>query len=799
MHIIDTIKRRKPIGYAPVIFLMVLLLLFTGCSKAKDENQAQGYSNISQQYYQQAIAAYKNLISQGKDLDRLYFELGKLYFGHGDYENAILQLKRSAAETAKKYLAISYYHAANFSEALDIFSKDGFLDDECRYYYGLTAEKLNLFDTALSAYKKINSGGYRELANIRINLIEKQPGLANIKEISPQISRIISQSPSETEYPQAGGIILLSDEKIVVTDEAKQISELHYLIKILNERGKENYAESQIDYDSTYERIELDYARTIKPDGTVVEVGSRHIRDVSKYLNFPLYSNAHVYIISFPEVAEGAVIEYKVKIIRNQLINKKDFVLSFPVQAADPIMAADFSVELPKARRLNIKLLNEKYNDFGAVLSPKISNENNKAIYRWQFKNVPQILPESNMPPEVEINPTMLLSTFASWQEIYDWWWGLAKDKIQPDEAIKNKVRELTRDQKDAEAKLRQIYNFCAQEIRYVAVEYGQAGYEPHFAADTFKNKYGDCKDKAILLATMLKEAGISAWPLLISTKEYYNLNQDFPSMMFNHAIAATPFAGKTVFLDATAQTCPFGDLPRGDQNRKVIIFQPTGFSIETTPAFTSEHNLVKQKLKITVKPDESILAQKTNLTFGSYDQAQRYWLLYTPPELIADTLKEKIQDISIGAKLKDYQIKNLDDLNKPVELDYSFSGPEYLILAGPLRIFPALASLDTSLVARDKRKYPIDFGNPETKESDFEIAIPDNFVIKYIPETITQDSPWIKFNITYSRQGNKLLVRQKIVLLQEYVTEADYPGFKIFFEDLAKKIKQRAILEKTR
>ena len=197
MHIIDTIKRRIGFGYAPVIFLAILLLLFTGCSKAKDENQAQGYSNISQQYYQQAIAAYKSLIAQGKDLDRFYFELGKLYFGHGDYENAILQLKRSAAKKAKKYLAISYYHAANFSEALDIFSKDGFLDDECRYYYGLTAEKLNLFDTALSAYKKINSGGFKELANIRINLIEKQPGLANIKEISPQISRIISQTHNE--------------------------------------------------------------------------------------------------------------------------------------------------------------------------------------------------------------------------------------------------------------------------------------------------------------------------------------------------------------------------------------------------------------------------------------------------------------------------------------------------------------------------------------------------------------------------------------------------------------------------
>ncbi|MDD4899594.1 MAG: DUF3857 domain-containing protein [Candidatus Omnitrophica bacterium] len=790
MRIIDTVKLK-------LVLFLSLSLLFLGCKQIKDDSQAQEYTKISQQYYQQAISAYKSLIAQGKDLDRIYFELGKLYFAHGDYNNAILELKHSQSEAAKKYLAIAYYYASNFSEALDLFSKDGFLDDESSYYYGLTAEKLNLFDTALKAYQKIAAGKFKLLAQGRVDSIEMQSSLANIKEVSPEVSRIIEQAPSEKEYPQAGGIILLSDEKIKVTQDAKEISELHYLVKILNERGKQNYAESQIDYDSTFERIELDYARTIKPDGTVVEVGSRHIRDVSKYLNFPLYSNAHVYIISFPEVTEGAVIEYKVKIIRNQLINKKDIVLGFPVQTADPILLADFNLELPKTLKLQRKILNEKFNDFGADLSPKVSEESNRVVYHWQFKKIPQILPEANMPPEVEINPTIMLSTFGSWQEIFDWWWGLAKDKIRADDAIKSKVRELIKNQKDPEGKIRQIYNFCCQEIRYVAVEYGQAGYEPHFAVDTFKNKYGDCKDKAILLVTMLREAGFSAWPLLISTKEYYNLNDDFPSMLFNHAIAAIALGGKTVFMDSTAQTCSFGDLPQGDQNRKVLIFKPEGYSIEPTPMFAAEHNLVKQSLKISVKPDESIFAQKTNSTFGIYDQAQRYWLLYTPPELIAEALKEKIQDISIGAKLGDYQIKNLDDLNTPVELDYSFNGPEYLIVAGPLRILPALASLDTSLVARDKRKYPIDFGSPETKESDFEIAIPGNFAIKYIPETINEDSPWIRFNIAYSRQGNKLLVSQRVALKQEYVKEADYQDFKAFFENLAKKIKQRAILEK--
>ncbi|MDD5595656.1 MAG: DUF3857 domain-containing protein [Candidatus Omnitrophica bacterium] len=803
MRIIGTIKRSevkiKFVNQLFFISLLALLTFFIGCTKAKDENQAQEYVKESEQYYQRAVEAYKSLIREGKDLDRLYLELGKIFFEHGDYQDATVQLKHSQDNAAKKYLAIAYYRMANFTEALDIFSKDGFLDDECRYYYGLTAEKLNLFDQALSVYKKTTTGKFKSLALERVDLIEKQANLIKINQISPQTSQLIAQSPTEKEYPQAGGIVLLADENITVTPDAKEISQLHYVIKILNERGKQTFAETQLEYDSTYERIELDYARTIKPDGTVVDVGSRHIRDVSKYLNFPLYSNAHVYIISFPEVTEGAVIEYKVKVVSNQLINKKDFVTAYPIQASEPIITANFSVDLPKEKALHIKIINDKYNDFGAALNPKIIQENGKTIYRWQFKNIPQILPESNMPPEAEVNPTLLLSTFGSWQEIYAWWWGLAKDKINPDEAIKDKVAQLLKNKNTPEEKIRGIYNFCAKEIRYVAVEYGQAGYEPHAAADTFKNKYGDCKDKAILLVTMLKEAKISGWPLLISTREYYNLNQDFPSVLFNHSIAAITLKDKTIFMDSTAETCTFGDLPRGDQNRRVLIFKPDGYVIETTPSYPAAHNLVKQSLKIKVNPDESILAEKSNLTFGSYDQMQRYWLLYTPPELIADTLKEKIQDISIGAKLLDYQVKNLEDLNTPVELEYTFKGPEYWSVAGSLRILPQLTNVDTSLVARDKRKYPVDFGSPETREADFEIAIPDNFVIKYIPQTISEDSPWLRFNVQYSRQGNKLLMIQKIELIQDNIKETDYAKFKDFFEGLAKKIKQRAILEKTR
>lgn len=806
MRTINTVK-----GFKAGTFILAFcaFCVLSGCAQrsaseeAKSETppaglqQAEDSAKKSQEYYRRAIAEYGELLKKGQDAERIHLELGRLYYGQGDFTRAIEEFRQLEGAEAKRLLAIAYYRKGDLSDALEIFSKEDIPDDEYRYYHGLTCEKLNLFDQALDVYSRVKGKELAPLAAERRNIIEKQVRLRNVKEIDPEVAKILDSAPNQEAYPQAGALVLYCDERTQISASGTQVTELHYIVKILNERGKESFSESSIDYDSTYEKVELAYARTLRPDGAVLEVGTRHIRDVSKYMNFPLYSNARAYIISFPGITEGASIEYKVRIYRSQLMNKKDFIMSYPVQASEPVLSANFAVDLPKEKKLYLKTINEKYNTFGANLRPEIKERSGRLVYSWSFKNIPQIMPEANMPSNVEVNPAILLSTFGAWQEIYDWWWALAKEKMQADPAIKGKVVELIRNQGSGEAKARAIYNFCAQKIRYVAVEYGQAGYEPHAAADIFKNRYGDCKDQAILLVTMLKEAGFSAWPVLIPTRECYNLSADFPSALFNHCIAAVALNGQVVFMDPTAETCSFDDLPDGDQGRQVLVFKEDGYKIEPTPLYPAAHNLLKQYLNIKINPDETISAERSVSTAGIYEQAQRYWLLYTPPELVEETLKEKIQEVSIGSRLSQYRVKNLGDLNTPVGFSYTFAGPEYFTHAGALRIMPQLASLDTSLAAKDKRRYPVDFTVMDIKETVFEIELPPNFVVKYMPQSISEDNRWMKFSVQYLRENNKINFTQRVELKKKVIPEEDYAEFKSFFEGLAKKIKQRVILEK--
>lgn len=779
------------------IALIFILILVFGCGQKSSVHSPEEYIRNSDAYYSKAVLLYKGLISKSDNPSLLYLKLGKLYFSHGEYDLAINAFNNSYEAEAKKFLAFSFYRKGNFTDALEIFNREKISDDEYRYYFGLTCERLNLFSQAIKAYEEIKGSKFKSQAYLRLEEIQRQAGIINIKDADPEIAKILLNAPDAKFYPQAGALILLAKESIEITQRDTQESNIHYLVKVLNERGKESFAESAIEYDSTFEKIELVYARTIKPDGKVVYVGSRHIRDLSKYLNFPLYSNARVFIISFPEVTTGAALEYKIKIKRSQLVNKRDFFLSYPVQAYEPVISAEFDLTIPKERDLRMKVINEEYNDFGANLKQTKEEKGSNLIYRWRFKNIPQIIPEPSMPEDTEINPAVLLSTFNNWQDIYNWWWALAKNKIKTDGSIKAEVKRLIKGRFTDLEKARAIYNFCAKDIRYVAVEYGEAGYEPHLAGEILRNKYGDCKDQAVLLVTMLKEAGLNASPVLISTKQYYNLNKDFPSALFNHCIVALYLGNKIIFLDPTAQTCSFGDLPLGDQGRRVLIFKDNGYNIEETPLYPGEHNSIKQELKLKVNEDESIMGAKTNITLGAYDQKQRYWLLYTQPELIQDALKNIIQEVSIGARLGNYKIDNLNDLNTPIVLSYDFHGPEYFTKAGFLRIMPQLASIDTSLIVKENRKYPIDFGLLDKREFYLEITIPKDFVIQYMPGNIKIDSPWLSFTQEYFFKNNRIYLKQLSYNKTNMVTKKEYASFKSFMENLARSLKQRIVLER--
>jgi len=295
----------------------------------------------------------------------------------------------------------------------------------------------------------------------------------------------------------------------------------------------------------------------------------------------------------------------------------------------------------------------------------------------------------------------------------------------------------------------------------------------------------------------MLKEAGFTAWPVLIPTRDSFNMNPDFPAMLFNHCIAAVSWEGRMVFMDPTAETCSFGDLPAGDQDRAVLVIKENGFEVARTPLYPAGHNTLLQRLSLTISGEEAVAGERSVSSAGVYDQAQRYWLLYTVPDVVKDILSAKIQEISIGARLDGYAVDHLDDLNEPLVLRYSFHGPEFLMPAGPLRIMPALAGFDMSAVTKTARRYPVEYEMMDLKNNETTIILPRGYVIRHMPEPIREDNQWMKYEAVYTMRGSTLVFRQAVELRRRVIPQEEYSAYKDFIHQLGKRVKQRVVLER--
>ncbi len=788
------------------IFLGIILIFSAhSCSKSEEASLQKGtvlenakvYAGKSEEFYNRAITDYKIAIKTQQNNQSIYYQLGALYYAHGKYVKAIEALKNSDQEFSKRLLAICFYKSGNYTDALSVFEKLEKLDDESLYYYAVTCEKHNLHTKALEIYARIKGSDFQKEAQQRIKSINALKEKTNLEGLDQKTRDLIVQAPSQEDFPQARAIVLFSKEDIDVTDDRSIVYVEHYIIKILNERGKA-LGEIQIPYDSTYEKVDIDFARIIKPDGEVISVGSKHIRDVSRYLNFPLYSNARVKIISMPEVSVGACLEYKVKTFRSKMIADDKFNTGHYLEHKDPIQYSEVNISLPKEQKLNIKILNRSFNRQNINLNPTVSSKGKKILYSWKFSDIDQIIPEPRMPPLAEITPVILSTTFNTWEEIYSWWWDLAKDKIVSNSDMKDKVKELVFGLKDIREKARAIYNFCARDIRYVGIEYGQAGYEPHSAIEIFSNKYGDCKDQAILLISMLKEIGVEAYPVLIGTKGLPFLQEDFPMLLFNHCIAVAEIEGNYVFLDPTGETVLFDDLPQGDQGRDVFVCLKDQGRVLRTPKFPAKHNAVFKKTVLRFETKENINAQRRVETSGIFDQAQRGWLRYTMPILIKEHLQETIQGIIPGSQLIAYEIKNLDTMFKDIILSYSFKGSDFLIRAGEkMRVVPQLGGIDLALVSKQERLFAIDFSVPRSIIKILEIDLPLKYRIVSLPKSIRSDTPWFSYENIYEKKDRKIVFTEKNIFKVDRIGREDYLAYKNALEKLSKEIRQSIILEK--
>jgi hypothetical protein len=200
-----------------------------------------------------------------------------------------------------------------------------------------------------------------------------------------------------------------------------------------------------------------------------------------------------------------------------------------------------------------------------------------------------------------------------------NWYGSLTIGRRDASPAIKQKVTDLTAGITDPLEKMRRLAQFVQHDIRYVAIELGIGGFQPHPAADVFGHRYGDCKDKATLMAAMLHEIGVDSYYVVINA-ERGSITPDMPANDgFNHVILAIklpaglphgslvatmqhPQLGELLFFDPTNELTPFGQIGGYLQENYGLLVTPSGGELVEVPRLTIALNTIRRTGNLTLK-----------------------------------------------------------------------------------------------------------------------------------------------------------------------------------------------------
>ncbi len=581
-------------------------------------------------------------------------------------------------------------------------------------------------------------------------LIFAQPDVAELK-------KLLAEAPKAAEYPNAAKATLLDLADITVRPDGSARIVTRQAIKILNQRGREQEAEIKVPYNGSYESVKLIRARTLRPNGQIVEVKPTEVRNGAASEG---YDDAKVLSFSMPAVEPGCLIEYEYVTEQKTSPLPGHFWFHWYFQGGfDPVQLTRLRVTVPKSLNLARQLRN-------STIEPTIrpSADSKSVTYTWEEKNVAPLSTEPLMPPVERQLPKLTVSTVPSWQTVADWYTKLGREALQPDPTVSALARELTKSCRTDEEKARAIFYYVQEKTRYVAIELGISAYQPRPASRTLTVQYGDCKDMATVLVALLRATGLTAYPVLLQAGEPFAQQTELPSPhSFNHAICQTKIGGKTYWLDATAQVCRFGDIPQADRGVEALVIKDGKAEFETVPEATPEQATTDQTVRLVLDAEGSASGTVALAGNGDYELALRANLIVKSPDETKKYAEALLGIIGVNPKVESYRLSEPGNRDLPLTLAANARFPSWANVSGELLLFKARPDQASSPFAspftEDSRLYPIYQSEPRLMRSTLEITIPEGFSYLYVPKSSSGQSRLGSFTRTVQQEGRKLTI----------------------------------------
>ncbi len=588
---------------------------------------------------------------------------------------------------------------------------------------------------------------------------------------------------------QSGGYpytILQDLEVRTVFDNGLGTTFRQLAVQVNDSEGARRFRTHSFQYDPDSQHVDLRLSRVYRKDGRVLE----SVRTYEEQLGEPWYRtyyDTRAVIVVFPDLEPGDVVEvrYRIDDVAHRNLYADYFGDVHMFQDFVPVLRSDYVLVTPISRQI---YSNEPR---FAGLTHTQQLDGKRRIDRYTALNVSALVSEEGMPGMTESSPFLHVSTYKSWQDVGRWWWGLVKDQLYADASLKRTVADLVKDATSTRQKVERIHDWAVGHTRYVALEFGIHGFLPYRVPLIVQRGFGDCKDKASLMYTMLREAGIDARLVLVRTR-HNGAVEDMPASLavFDHAITYVPELD--LYLDGTAEHSGITELPSEDQGVMVLQVWPDGAELKRTPILAADQNRRTRTLAVQLSADGSARVDGDEEVTG--DEAAGYRDYYQAVGTRAERFERTLGELYPGVELQSQRFEPLGELGKPVRYSYRIRVPEFGRWSGSeLEVPPSvLGDLVRNMARTPTRVQPLDLSIARTYVEERTIELPSGLRADSLPAGGEASSEWGKLLLRYSLQKSSVKAHTEFTLVRARVTASEYPAFRRWIEQADQLLRQR-------
>jgi hypothetical protein len=581
-------------------------------------------------------------------------------------------------------------------------------------------------------------------------------------------------------FPANTKSVILLDERTYTVDAKGQATEhVRYVVKILRPQGRDE-ATPVVWFDKDSKVLSM-HVWSIDAAGKEYAMKDNEILEVGNPgSGGEMYDDEKAKVANPPGRDPGGIVAYEYERRERPYVAETAWFF----QDETPRMHQNFTLVLPPGFSYSTTWANHD-----AVAG--IDKENHQ--YRWEMNDEAAIdLEEVPLPPSqrslaarMTVHYTgPLAKPMESWLGIGQWYDGLARDREMATPEIAAKAAELTAGKTDFYDKAEAIGEFMQKNIRYWVVEMGIGGLQPHPASEIFKGRYGDCKDKATLLAAMLSSVGLHSDIVLVDTHRGF-MKPDAPSVMGNHAIAAieipvgyespklhsvvTAKSGKRYLIfDPTWEQTPFGQIENDLQGSYGVLVEGDLSQLIQIPVMAPELNSVRRTASFHLSADGSLKGSVSDHRFGDIAERRRMEYLRDDDKKQKDFLDHAVGRDLMAASISSIKVENVAALNKDLTTDFDLQATHFASVTGPLLMLrPRVIGSYGINVDRKPRKVAIDLYETMLGNDEFDIELPEGYVVDEVPDPVKEDFGFATYQSSTVLHGRTLHYSRTYTLRQ--------------------------------